>query len=114
MAMGLLSTIELIGRIGETVITRFREGAVEFFVAPDDPTTLRLSIGFAAAGDHQDDLARLIEIAIAAGIDVVRGWASQTLVAIDMAVRTQAAAAPLDRVIPFTAAGRRPRLASRG
>lgn len=111
--MGLLSTIELIGRIGEMVMARFRDGAIEFFVAPDDPATLRLSIRFAAAGDRQDDLARLTAIAAATGVAVARGWATEDLVAIEMAVQPQAAAAPFDRVVPFTAASRQPRLASR-
>jgi hypothetical protein len=111
--MRLLSTIEVIGRIGERVITQFRDGTVDFFVAPDDPATLRLSIRFADADDRQDDLARLSEIAAAAGIAVARGWAGQTLIAIEMAVQPQAAAAPSDRVVPFTAAACRPRLAGR-
>jgi hypothetical protein len=111
--MGLMSTVELIGRIGEMVIARFRDGAVEFLVAPDDPATLRLSIRFATAGDHQDDLARLGEIAAAAGAAVARGWATATLVAVEMAVRPQAAVESLNRVLPFSAASRRPRLASR-
>lgn len=112
--MGLMSTIELIGRIGEVVITQFRDGAVEFLVAPHDPATLSLSVRFAAAGDHRADLARLSEIAAAAGIGVARGWATEKLIAIEMAVEPQAAAEPLDRVVPFTSAGRPPRLASRG
>ena len=111
--MGLMSTIELIGRIGETVIRCFGDGTIEFFVAPDDPATLRLSVRFVAAGDHQDDLARLGEIAAAAGVAVARGWATENLVTIEMAVEPQAAE-PLDRVVPFPAEGRRPRLASRG
>ncbi|HWG80267.1 MAG TPA: hypothetical protein VN681_10860 [Stellaceae bacterium] len=110
--MGLMSAVELIGRIGETVITRFRDGAVEFLVAPDDPATLRLSVRFATGGDHEDDLARLSGIAAAAGVAVARGWAGDSLVAIEMAVQPEAAAVPLDRVVPF-AASRRPRLASR-
>ena len=112
--MGLLSTIGLIGRIGETVIARFRDGVIEFFVAPDDPAVLRLSVRFAAASDHTDDLARLTEIAAAAGVVVMRGWANETLIAIEVLVQPQAVAEPLDRVVPFPAKGRRPRLASRG
>jgi hypothetical protein len=112
--MGRMSTVQLIGRIGEMVIARFRDGAVEFFVAPDEPATLRLSIRFAAAGDRQDDLARLTAIAAATGVAVARGWATADLIAIEMAVEPQAAAEPFDRVVPFTAASRRPRLASRG
>ncbi|HKW54996.1 MAG TPA: hypothetical protein VJO12_14985 [Stellaceae bacterium] len=111
--MGRLSTIELIGRIGEMAIARFRDGTIEFLVAPDDPATLRLSVRFAAAGDRQEDLARLGEIAAATGAAVARGWATANLVAIEMAVQPQAAAEPLDRVVPFTAESRRPRLASR-
>ena len=112
--MGLMSAAELIGRIGETVIAGFRGGAVEFLVAPDDPATLRLSVRFAAEGDHGDDLARLSGIAAAAGVAVARGWAGDSLVAIEMAVKPQAAAAPLDRVVPLAAASRRPLVASRG
>lgn len=112
--MRLLSTIELIRRIGDKVIASFHDGAVDFLAAPDDPATLRLSVGFAAAGDRQGDLARLSDIAAAAGVAVVRRWAGQTLIAIEMAVQPQATAAPSDRVVLFTAAGRRPRLASRG
>jgi hypothetical protein len=110
--MRRLSTRELIGRIGEAVITRFREGAIEFLVAPHDPATLRLAVRFATQGDHQDDLARLGEIAAAAGVGVARGWATADCAAIEIAVQPQAAAEPLDRVVPFSAAGRRPRLAS--
>ena len=109
-----LSTIELIRRIGEQVISSFCDGAVDFLVAPDDPARLCLSVRFAAEGDHQDDLARLSGIAAAAGITVARTWATPTLAAIEMMVQPQQAAAPVDRVVSFTAAGRRPRLASRG
>ena len=113
--MARLSTIELIGRIGDTVIERFRDGAVDFCVAPDDPGTLRLSVRFAAAGGHTDDLAGLSAIAAAAGAAVTRGWAGETVIAVDIAVEPQAAATePLDRVVPFTAAGRRRRSATRG
>src|SRR5690349_1044997 len=41
-----LSTIELIRRIGEQVISSFRNGAIEFLVAPDDPARLCLSVRF--------------------------------------------------------------------
>ena len=109
-----VSTIELIGRIGDRVIHCFRDGAVEFLVAPGPPAMLRLSIRFATAKDREDDLEGLREIAAAADIAVARGLASDTLVAVEIAVEPQAAAAPLDRVVPFTAASRRPRLASRG
>lgn len=109
-----LSTIELIGRIGEQVIASFRDGAIDFLVAPDDPARLCLSIRFAAEGDHREDLARLSGIAVAAGIPVTRSCATPTLVAIEISVQPQAAAEPFDRVVPFTAAGRRPRLASHG
>jgi len=109
-----LSTVELIRRIGEQVIASFRDGAIDFLVAPDDPARLCLSVRFAADGDHQDDLARLSGIAAAAGITVARSWATPTLAAIEMTVLPPAAAEPVDRVVPFTAAGRRPRLASRG
>lgn len=112
--MRLLSTIELIRRIGDKVIASFHDGAVDFLAAPENPATLRLSVRFAAAGDHQDDLARLSDIAAASGVAVARSWSGHTLIAIEMAVQPQAAAAPSDRIVPFTAAGQRPRLASRG
>ncbi|HEX6842010.1 MAG TPA: hypothetical protein VF113_10775 [Stellaceae bacterium] len=112
--MRLPSTIELIGRIGDKVIASFHDGTVDFLVAPDDPATLHLFVRFAAAGDRQDDLARLSGIAAASGVAVARSWAGQTLIAIEMAVEPQAAAAPSDRIVPFTATGHRPRLASRG
>jgi hypothetical protein len=112
--MAPISTIELIGRIGETVIDCFRDGSIDFFVAPNDPATLRLSVRFAAAADRRNDLARLGGIASAVGVAVTRGWATDILAAIEMAVEPQATAEPLDRVVPFTSAARRPRLASGG
>lgn len=108
--MGQFSTVDLIGRLGDAVIERFRGGAVEFLVDPDDPAKLRLCIRFADDRDYQDDLSQLCDIAMTAGVAIDRGWATRNLIAIEMPVRL--AVDPAIRVLSFKTDGRKPRLAS--
>jgi hypothetical protein len=108
--MGQFSAVDLIARIGDAVIERFRGGAIEFLVHPEDPTKLRLCIRFADDRDCQDDLAQLSGIAMTAGVPIEHGWASRNLIAIEMPVRL--AVDPADRVLLFKTDGRKPRLAS--
>ncbi len=108
--MGQFSTVDLIGRIGDAVIERFRGGAVEFLVHPDDPTKVRLCVRFADDRDYQDDLAQLCDIAMTAGVPIDRGWATQNLIGVEMPVGL--AVDPAIRVLSFKTDGRKPRLAS--
>lgn len=107
--MGQFSTVDLIGRIGDAVIERFRRGAVEFLVHPDAPTKLRLCVRFADGRDYEDDLAQLSDIAMAAGVPIDRGWTAGNLIAIEMPVRL--AVDPALRVLSFKTDGGKPRLA---
>lgn len=111
--MAQLSTLGLIGRIGDAVIERFRGGAVEFLVARNDPAMLRLSVRFAEKRDRAADLARLGDIAATAGVAIERGWATPTLIVVEMPVEARSRAEPAQRVVALTAERRRPRLASR-
>jgi hypothetical protein len=96
--MGQFSAVELIGRIGDAVIEYFRSGAIECFVDPDHPSKLRLFIRFAEGGDHQDDLARLSNIAKTAGAEIERRWVDGNVIALEMLV--QPCSSRFDRVVP--------------
>lgn len=85
--MGQFSAVDLIGRIGDALIERFRHGAVEFFVHPERPTTLRVSIRFDKARDHREDLAQLSSIAETTGAEIARCWVQRNLIAVELPVQ---------------------------